>query len=443
MKDRMARVNRLLQTTLAGMVPGLVKDPRVQELIVSVAEVRTTPDLRQARVFVSIFGADAEKERAGLEALNQARGFLRGELGRRVRLRHTPELAFERDISQEHAAHIEEVLRDLKHTSPEPREGSAAVADAIRSGRRFLVTAHPGPDGDAVGCMAAALLVLEGLGKEVVAFNPDPVPRRYRFLEGTGRFVDEVPEGTFDVTLVLDTSDSRMFAGALEFGAPDLGTVVVIDHHKTRGDLGDVVLWDSGAASVGVLLHRVFDELGIELSPAVAEALYCSVISDTGSFRYQNTNPDAMRVAAALLEVGVDPWRVSSNLYEERPRQELELLARVLQTLEVSEDGLAASLTVTPEMLEETGTTPDVVDGFINYARGIQGVEVAILFRPRPDAVRVSFRSRGTVDVAAIAERRGGGGHRNAAGCTVPSVSIDLLRSELFAEVTRTLRAEG
>lgn len=308
------------------------------------------------------------------------------------------------------------------------------IIATLRRGRTFLVTAHPAPDGDAIGSMAAALLVLEQLRKEVVAYNPDPVPERFRFLDCTQRFVRELPAGPFDVTLVLDTSDDRMMPVGYDRGA--LGTIAVVDHHKTFGGLGDLVWQDPDAAAVGVLIYRLIDQMGLELTVPVAEALYCSLISDTGSFRYQNTNPEAMRAAAALLEVGIDPWRVSSGIYEERPHNQVALLGRVLNTLELSGDGLTAALTVTTQMLQETGCSTDMVDGFINYARGIKGVEVAVLLRPNQGGTRASFRSRGTVDVSRIAESHGGGGHHNAAGCWIPGTSGDALRA-LFEEVSR------
>jgi phosphoesterase RecJ-like protein len=247
------------------------------------------------------------------------------------------------------------------------------------------------------------------------------------------------PTECFDLTLVLDCSEARMFS--IPPPRERLGQVVVIDHHRTVGDFGDVIYRDESAASVGVLLFRLFQQLELPMSQPMAEALYCSVLSDTGSFRYQNTNPEALRVGAALLESGVKPWRVASNLYETRPREQLQLLADVLQTLRVSEDGLAAALTVSEEMLTRTGCTPDMVDGFVNYARSLRGVEVAILMRPRSDAVRISLRSRGSFDVSAIAARFGGGGHRNAAGCTLGGATdCDQLLDELFADVRRLFR---
>lgn len=314
----------------------------------------------------------------------------------------------------------------------------ARVIDALNAGRRFLITAHPNPDGDALGCMSAALTMVEkGLGREAVVYSPDPVPDRFRFLEGADRFCSDLPEGTFDTTLVLDCSDSRLFAGN-KLPPGIMGTRVVIDHHKTGGNFGEALYMDPNAASAGVLLFRLFAAMGLDVGLA-AEALYCSIMSDTGSFRYQNTNREAMEVCGALLAQGVDPWRIASHLYEDRPRGEVDLLGKVLTTLEVAEDGRCASLTVTPEMLAECGLLPDSTDGLINYARGISGVEVAVLFRPREGGVRVSFRSRGTHDVSAVAAHLNGGGHHNAAGCFIEDATVEEARARVFAEVRAVL----
>ena len=313
----------------------------------------------------------------------------------------------------------------------------AQVIEAIQQGRRFLVTAHPDPDGDAIGCMAAARTMLRELGREVVAFNPDPVPRRFRFLDGTDQFVQQLDAGeVFDTTLVMDCSPDRILDHT-GLGAESLGKVVVVDHHKIHGSGGDVVYRDPDAASVGVLLFRVFQRMDLDLGP-VAEPLFCTVMSDTGSFRYQNTDPESMRVSAGLLEHGVDTWRVASHLYEDHPAPEVKLLGLVLGTLEVSDDGLCAALLVTPQMLEETGCGQDVVDGMINYARGVEGAQVAILMRPGDQRVRVSLRSRGAVDVSAVAKQFGGGGHHNAAGFS-RTEDLAVVRAELFEAVTKLL----
>lgn len=290
------------------------------------------------------------------------------------------------------------------------------VIAALHRSQRLLVTAHPNPDGDAIGSMAAAAIMMRAMGREVVAYNPDPVPGRYAFLSGTEAFVRDIPPISFDTTLLLDCSDERLFCDH-PLPLSRLGTLVVIDHHRTSGTIGDLVYRDPSAAAVGVLLYRVFSAMGLDVTPA-AEPLFCSIMSDTGSFRYQNTNAEAMDVAGALLQLGVDPWRVASRLYENRPKKEVLLLGHVLSTLEVSPDGCCASLTVNESLLDALDCTPDMLDGMINFARSIEGVEVAALFRQRAGATRVSLRSRGALDVSAIAVAFDGGGHRNAAGFT-------------------------
>jgi phosphoesterase RecJ-like protein len=185
-----------------------------------------------------------------------------------------------------------------------------------------------------------------------------------------------------------------------------------------------------------VLIYRLLAPLRLECTLPLAEGLYCSILSDTGSFRYQNTNSEALEIAAALLRTGVDPWRVASSLYETRPIGELQLLSKALQTLRLSADGRAAALMVDGQMLEETGCTTDQVDGFINFARGIEGTEVALLLRPIGRMVRVSMRSRGNVDVSTIAAEFGGGGHHNASGCRIQG-EADQITEMLFAAVTK------
>ncbi|MCK5796386.1 MAG: bifunctional oligoribonuclease/PAP phosphatase NrnA, partial [Deltaproteobacteria bacterium] len=297
-----------------------------------------------------------------------------------------------------------------KLTSTERVGTLGEVAAHLRGAKRVLVTAHPHPDGDAAGSVSAAMLALIHLGKEVVGYNPDPIPDRLRFLPCMDDVVQVLPEEGFDTTLLLDCSDDRMFLGS----PPPrtwLGTVIALDHHKTTSSFADLVVRDPTAAAAGVVLYRLLEKLPVPLSVPIAEALYCALISDTGSFRYQNTNPEAMKMGAALLDAGVDPWWVSSNLYETQPRGQIVLLGEVLRTLRTSDDGWVAVLTVTQEMLAQAGCDESHVDGFINFARGLRGVEVAVLLRVSEDHVRVGLRSRGNVDVSTIAESFGGGGH--------------------------------
>lgn len=440
--DRLPRVNKTLRTALAQMVPRLVRNPAVHLMdTVTVTEVRSSKDLRHAKVYVALQG-DEQSKTPALRGLQKASAFLRSELGRTVKLRYTPELQFLLDNTLKSAEKIDTVLAEIaKEDATRSREHSMlAVCEALKDAHRILIATHRHPDGDAIGSLVAAHLGLKAMGKEVYAWCDEEIPEKLRFVAESTDVVQHIPAGSFDVTLVLDCGDLALTSG-LEEGNEKLGKFVVIDHHATSVEFGQVVLRDPKAASVGFLLYEIFERLETELNPAIANAIYCSLVSDTGSFRYQNTNAAAFDCAARLMEYGVDPWHVASNIYERRPVGALRLLAKSLGTLQISDDGLMAAICVTEKMLKDTACAPDVVDGFINYARGIDGVEVAVLFRPSERGLRVSMRSRGDVDVSTIAEQLGGGGHRNAAGFTFEGKSE--IAFGLLAEKTRQAAIAG
>jgi bifunctional oligoribonuclease and PAP phosphatase NrnA len=215
-------------------------------------------------------------------------------------------------------------------------------------------------------------------------------------------------------------------------------TILVIDHHKNHGDLGDIV-WRRPASSVGEMVVELARHLDWTVSAAFAECAYTAILTDTGSFHYSSTSESCMEAASFLLGKGVQPWKVASNVYESWPANRVQLLGDVLGTLRVAWDGRYASLAVTPEMLAFRGATVDMTEGFVNQGRRIAGVEISALFRElEPGRYRVSFRSRGRVDVATIASLLGGGGHRNASGGTVDG-SLDEVREKVSALVKDAL----
>ena len=321
-----------------------------------------------------------------------------------------------------------------------PHETLPLVVEALRTARRVLLTMHRGPDGDALGSALALACALRESGREVVVYNPDELPYNLRFLRGAAEVAKTLPaDATFDVTIATDS-------GSFERLGPDLpppgrrGVFVNLDHHVTTEPFGDLNCVDPEAASVGVLAYKIINGLGLAISRDAAECIYASILADTGSFRYSSTDPECLRIAADLLERGVDPWEMTVRIYEQQPLARMKLLAEVLTTLAV-QDRLA-TITITNEMIARTGTDLDLTDGFINYARSIDGVEVAAAFREPPPgehAGRVSFRSRGRVDVSAIARSFGGGGHRNAAGCAIEGEEAEV-RSRIASEIEQALR---
>jgi phosphoesterase RecJ-like protein len=190
---------------------------------------------------------------------------------------------------------------------------------------------------------------------------------------------------------------------------------------------------------VGILAYKIIRQLGTPLSKDAAECIYASILADTGCFRYSSTDPECLRIAAELVEAGVEPWEMTVRVYEQQPLARMRLLADVLSTLEV--DGKLATITITNAMLAKTGSELDLTDGFINYARSVDGVEVAASFREPHNGGpwRVSFRSRGRVNVARIAQKFGGGGHHNAAGCSIDGQEASV-RARIALEVEEALK---
>lgn len=294
-----------------------------------------------------------------------------------------------------------------------------SILREIRIHRSFLITTHENPDGDAVGSSLALAGYLKRLGKDVTVHFCDPVPELYRFLPLADSVRQDLPDQDFDVCFVLDVGEFRR-AGKLVNDCRRIGMFINIDHHLTCDRFGTINYIDSAAAASGVLVYRLIKAAGHDIDYDTALALYTSIITDTGSFRYSNANPEAFAIAGELVATGINTWSIAEKLYESQPRQRLELLALALSTLSFSTNGDCASITVTLDMYEKVGACAELTDGFVNYPRSIRGVEVAVFFREiQPHLFKVGFRSKGKIDVSRLAAAFGGGGHHNAAGCTL------------------------
>jgi len=317
------------------------------------------------------------------------------------------------------------------------------VLAVLRDGKRFLLTAHRSPDGDAIGSLLGMWHALRATGREACPWLPDGVGEIYAFLPGAGDVVRVRPDGArWDATIVFDCGDPQLLPDGMP-GADEAGPLVAIDHHGTYKDFGDVVL-RRPASAVGEIVYDLLRELGWPIDAGCATNLYTAVVTDTGSFAYATTTGGVLRMAADLVDCGADPWLVSSNVFERWPRERLALLQETLGTLSITAGGRVASLEVTAEMMARTHATPEMLEGFVNQGRRLRGVEVAVLVSPAEDgqSVRVSLRSQGRVDVAAVALRFGGGGHRAAAGCRMPG-PVSAARALLVAALERAVTEAG
>jgi bifunctional oligoribonuclease and PAP phosphatase NrnA len=299
---------------------------------------------------------------------------------------------------------------------------AAVPADVLaplgRDGRRALMLGHVHPDADVLGTLLALGLALEGRGWSVVYGGPHPAPDVLSFLPGVERYtVLEKLEGPFDVAVLTDCPNPDRTEGLIDQARKVVATVINVDHHPDNRRYGDVNWVDASAAATGEMVYDLLRALGRPLSPAIATNLFTAVHTDTGSFRYSNVTPRTFVIASELVAAGADPAFVSNCLYERRAPEALSWLGQALARVQVSDDGRVAWLALPFGLVPET-----FVEGeeLVNYPRSIGSVRVACLLRERDGRVKVSLRGKGDVDVNRIAARFGGGGHANAAGCTVP-----------------------
>jgi phosphoesterase RecJ-like protein len=323
-----------------------------------------------------------------------------------------------------------------------------AVVAALRERDRFLVTSHEAPDGDALGSLLATGLALQELGKDVVMFlgGPAPLPGEYRFLELEARGLRRTrPEDMAERVLVtVDCASASRVGG--EPGVVDAAPFTInIDHHHDNPRFGDVNLVVADASSTGEVLASVFAELGVGITPEIAEALYVALVTDTGRFQYANTTPKTLRLAADLVEAGADVHRVFQGVYENVQFTKLKLLARALESARVLEGGEIVVSYLLRSDFEAVGATEPYSEGIIDVLRSVEGSAVTALIREPPrdgaPARKVSLRSSvDEVDVSAIARKSGGGGHREAAGFS-SELSLEEITDFIVREVTAQVGA--
>lgn len=333
-----------------------------------------------------------------------------------------------------------------------PHKAAAAtqLAGAFAPGQRVCLTTHVNPDGDGLGSEVGLARLLRAQGIDAVITNPSPRPARFDFLfpgiEAWDRTRDAVKElRRADLIVVLDIADLGRLGSLAEAVGSRGVPVACIDHHVSPGALPAGPRYvDPSAAATGELVYEIALANQWPLDREAAQALYVAILTDTGGFRFSNTHPRTLRVAADLLETGLDPEQIYLDVYANAPEGRPRLFAEALQTLVVEREAGLAWVTVPPGAIERLGVTSDDLDGVVEFPRSIAGVKLALLFREIPGGkIKVSLRSVGSVDVATFAHGFGGGGHAKAAGLTVAGPLADAQARVLAAAREYLSRLDG
>ena len=300
---------------------------------------------------------------------------------------------------------------------------------------------HVHPDGDVLGTLLGLGLALEARAWSVTCAGPHPVPENLAFLPGASRWqVWAAAPRPFDMIVLTDCPNDGRTEGLLDAVRGVTSQVLNIDHHPDNRRYGTLNWIDASAAATGEMVFELIRTLGDRVTPEIALNLFTAIHTDTGSFRYSNTTARTFRIAAELLASGADPALVSDQLYQRRPRGALGVLGDILRRVELSGDGQVAWLTVPRGLASDAFLA---AEDLVTYPRSIEGVKVAILLREEGEGlVKCSLRGKGQVAVNQIAQRFGGGGHDNAAGCTVRGTLAEATTA-MLAAVNRALDVTG
>jgi bifunctional oligoribonuclease and PAP phosphatase NrnA len=319
----------------------------------------------------------------------------------------------------------------------------ASIRDEIGRRGRFIISSHARPDGDSIGSQLALALALRALGKQVEIVNKDPAPAPLMAFPGVPsiRVADSVSDD-YDAAIIMECSD----LGRTGVVGLDRYFVINIDHHPGNADYGALNWFDAGAAACAEMVFDLVNTLGVPLSPEIATHLYIGILTDTGSFHYSNITPKTFDICRQLVEAGVDPPRVARNIFDSNTLGRLKLFGAVLSSIELEDGGRLAVVCVDRAMAAAAGGTYDDTEGLINLPLTVKEIQAVVFFK-EIDArhYRVSMRSKGDIDVCAVAKQYGGGGHKNASGCTVTGAYREV-RDELIARLTQAIEiatAEG
>jgi phosphoesterase RecJ-like protein len=322
-----------------------------------------------------------------------------------------------------------------KRAAPELRQ----IVKEIQARQRFVVCSHARPDGDSIGSELAMAFALRALGKQAHVVNKDaPLAPLMGFPGVADIEIAERVDGEYDAAIIMECGDlARTGLTGL-----DRYFIINIDHHPGNAEYGQINWFDATAAACGEMVFQLIETLGVPLSNEIATHIYLAILTDTGSFHYSNISPITFDICRQTLEAGVDPVLVARSVYDSNNMGRLKLFGAVLSAMQIDSTGRIAIVYLDHEMAREAGGTYDDTEGLINLPLTVKEIQAVVFFKQiEGDQYRVSMRSKGDIDIGAVAKQFGGGGHKNAAGCSV-SGAIDSLQKLFLEKIEKAIEVQ-
>lgn len=314
------------------------------------------------------------------------------------------------------------------------------IASALKSKNRVAIASHIMPDGDSIGSMLSLYNALKAEGKDVICCTSDELPEVYSFLPGYSEiklYSDEYC-GQYDIFVVLDCGSPDR-TGKCSRLVNCSSQVINIDHHGTNSQFGDLNLVETGASSTGELIYQILKSMDTDISKDIACCLYTAILTDTGCFKYSNTTKETHRIAGELISTGIDFGEIHSQVYSNYNYNDLKFMGKAIESIEIYASGKISYMQLVRSDMDGMKLEDVNTSDFINYARDIKGVEAAVFVKEGdPGEFKVSFRSKNIVDVRAVCEKFGGGGHTRAAGCTIRGTLSDV-KSTVLKELEKCI----
>jgi phosphoesterase RecJ-like protein len=313
------------------------------------------------------------------------------------------------------------------------------IVDAIRSRQRFVLSSHSRPDGDSIGSQLAMAYALRALGKDVTIVNKDAAAGPLRAFPGVDTIIiADRATGDFDAAIIMECSDLKRTG----VEGLDRDFVINIDHHPGNTEFGQINWFDSSAAACGEMVFDLVRALGSPLSLEIATHIYLAILTDTGSFHYSGISPRTFAICKEALEAGVDAVQVARKVYDSSHMGRLKIFGAVLSTMQIDRTGRIAIVHVDHAMARAAGGSYEDTEGLVNLPLTVKEIEAVVFFKQeQDDEYRVSLRSKGSIDIGAVAKDFGGGGHKNAAGCTVRG-SLEELQRQMVEKMERAIEEQ-
>jgi len=441
---RGGRIGEEIRRIISELLLLELKDPGLDGII-SVTDVKASDDGSYAVVYVTKLGAGdlgeaSEKEQGEvIAAFERAKGLIRREIGARLGIRHTPDLQFKFDISEVYGRHIEGIINELGIVREKPSNTFTELYEAMVDAEVIRLYPHENMDADSYGSSVALCLTLCALGHDCHIVINEKIPDNIRFLDNDCSKEVSDDDADADLAILVDSAEAERLGKRRAEAFEGAAKKMCIDHHSSSKAIYDYNYIDVNAAATAEVVYEFMQENDLEISEAIAEALYTGIITDTGRFQYANTTPKTHLIAANLLELGVSPVDVSNRVYNNVRMEKIRLEGAVLGTVKSVAEGKAVIAMLTRDMLDGAGALDEETEGMAEILRSIRGVEVSVFLRENEEGhVKASMRAKSYYNVAQLAKRFGGGGHLRAAGFTV-NRPIGDVADEIAAILGQTL----